>query len=87
MQITPDTDIQTIKKILKSMGYKMKTKTFSWGKHVIYHHIESNHDLTGNVFTSETLEKWIPLFNWIKENRENLKIIGKKNGLTALDKN
>lgn len=82
--ITPNTDIATIRSILKKMGYKMKTKSFSWGRNAIYHHIESGQDLTGNVFTEETRKKWIPLFEWMKANRESLIAIGKANKIIAI---
>ena len=84
MEITSDTDILTVKKILKSMGYKMKTKGFSWGRNVIYHHIESGQDRTGNVYTKETIEKWLPLNRWLTANQENLLVIARKNCLYGM---
>ena len=82
--ITTNTDISTIRSVLKKMGYKMKTKSFSWGRNAIYHHIESGQDLTGNVFTEETRKKWVPLFEWMAANRDALTAIGKTNKIIAL---
>ena len=60
---------------IKKLGFKVKTKSLSWGKHATYFHIESNQELNFSVFTPELLKIWKPLLEWKKENRDSLKVV------------
>lgn len=62
-----------IRRVLKPIGFTVKTKKLSWGRHATYVHIESGQELSFNVFTPELLEKWSPLLDWRKCFNEDLK--------------
>ena len=57
--------LKELRKAIKPMGYKIKTKMVSWGRHLTYVHIENGKELTGNVFNSETIKPWQPLFDYL----------------------
>jgi len=67
--------INDIRKAIKPIGFNIKTKSLSWGKHATYFHIESKQELSFNVFTPELLEKWKPLFDWRKAHNNELKTV------------
>lgn len=72
-------DLKTLRKELKAIGFNFGSKRLSWGKHIIYKTIEGD-QLTGNVFTPETLKKWQPLFDYLKENKERIETISENEG-------
>jgi hypothetical protein len=76
--------IAELKKALKPLGYGVRIKTLSWGPHATYFRVEDKTNLTGNVFTAETLAKWTPLFNWIRDNAETLRELRQKTGTVGL---
>ena len=76
--------LNDLRKALRPLGYKVKTKTLSWGPHATYVHIASGEECTANVFTVETLAKWTPLFAWIKANVETLRALREKTGTVGL---
>jgi hypothetical protein len=55
------------KAALKALGYGITTKTFSFGKTVIYKKLDSGEKLMGNVFNAEEYNKWRKLFEFQKE--------------------
>jgi hypothetical protein len=72
-----------LRKALKAIGYKVTTKTLSWGKHATYHTLDGQ-DLTGNVFTPDTLKTWKPLFDFIKEHKAEIDIIRENEEIRGL---
>jgi hypothetical protein len=56
-------ELSVLKARLKPLGFKVKTKTLSHGKHATFHHTESGQDLTGNAFSPEAAQKWKPLMD------------------------
>lgn len=67
--------INDIRKAIKPLGFTVKTKTLSWGSHATYIDINTKQGLSFNVFTPELLEKWKPLLDWQRVNRESLKVV------------
>jgi hypothetical protein len=61
------TTINELRKHLKPLGYKVKTKSYSIGRFVTYVHTATGEELTGNVFSSKTLALWDPLFAALKQ--------------------
>jgi len=76
--------LSELRKELKAIGYKVKTKSMSYGRHATFVHIASDTELTFNVFTAETLETWKPLFDFKKANKESLDIIRKAEQIYGL---
>lgn len=61
------TTVSELRKVIKPLGFTVKTKTNSYGKTVTYVHINSKQELGFNVFTPELLERWKPLFDCLGE--------------------
>ena len=76
--------LNDLRKAIKPLGYKVKTKALSWGPHATYVHAATGEECTANVFTSDTLAKWLPLFDWIKANADNLRSLREKTGTVGL---
>jgi hypothetical protein len=77
-------DLNEYRKALKKIGFNVKTKTLSFGVHATYKHIETNHDWTFDVFDTETLNKFNPLFNFIKENEKAILELKQKTNIIGL---
>jgi len=59
-------ELQELRREIKPLGYKLKTKALSWGRHLTYVHIESKEEFTFNVYASkEQLERWAPLVDYL----------------------
>ena len=69
------TSLKDVRKAIKPMGFKVKTKSLSWGKHATYVHIETGEELTFNCASPDTWIKWKPLSDWRKANNEALKVV------------
>lgn len=76
--------LSQLRAAVKKLGFKIKTESFSWGRHAIYVHAESGRPLAHNVFTAEELERWNPLFTFIREHKETVKKIGEEEGVKGL---
>lgn len=76
--------LNDLRKAIKPLGYKVRIKNLSWGPHATYIHADSGDECTANVFTAETLAKWLPLFTWIKANAEPLRLLREKTGTVGL---
>lgn len=63
-------DLHVLRKELKPLGFTVRTKVFSFGRYATFRHVETGEDLTFNVFTSDQLERWQPLFDWGRQNPE-----------------
>jgi hypothetical protein len=74
--------INDVRKQLKKIGFKLKTKNFSFGRIASYENTFG--DSMPTIFTKETLEEWQPLIDWRKEHREELQAIGKSEGIISL---
>ena len=62
-------NISQLRKEIKPLGFGAITKSFSWGKNIIYKHIETGELLTFNVFDDEHMERWNPLLFFLQENK------------------
>lgn len=71
---------------LKKHGYNVKTERMSWGRAAKYIHLETEDALTYNVMSEEQQERWAPLVNLIKENKEALEKLREDEGITGLIK-
>lgn len=67
--------LNDLRKALKPLGYKIKTQSLSFGRYATLIHIETGDELTYNVFTPETLERWQPAFDFFKANAEAVKTV------------
>ena len=78
------TNLADVRKELKKMGFKLGTKTLSWGKHAKFKDM-SGDELPSIFFAGDPqTDHWKPLVDWRNKNREALLKIGKENGITAL---
>jgi hypothetical protein len=73
-----------LRKAIKPLGFKVKTKSLSWGQHATYARISDGVELNGNVFTPETFAEWKPLFDFFKENTEQIKNLREATGIIGL---
>jgi len=78
--------INDVRKAIKPLGYKLKTNQISWGRAVTYIHIATNTELNFNVFTADSLATWKPLLDWLKDNREQLRVVRDNEGCIGLVK-
>lgn len=69
---------------IKTIGFNVTTKRLSWGPHATYVHLASGEKLAGNVFTLETREKWVPLWDFLKEHRDAVAAIAKAENIVGL---
>ena len=76
--------IAELRKAIKPLGFKVKTKQLSWGPHATYVHIASGQELTFNVFTPELLERWKPLFDWRDAHGDALNDLYTNTGVVGL---
>ena len=53
-------ELSELRKILKPLGFKVKTKSLSHGRHATITDLSGMRELTGNVFTSDQLAFWSP---------------------------
>ncbi len=53
-------ELKELRKILKPLGFKIKTQTNSFGKFAHLVHIETGKQDTGNVYTKENIAFWRP---------------------------
>lgn len=68
--------LQELRRELRPRGYKVSTKRLSWGRHLTYAHVDSGEKLTGNVFTTEQLKIWQPLFDYLRTIPEDTLLVG-----------
>lgn len=73
-----------IRKAIKPLGFSVKTKSTSFGKHATYIHKESGQELTFNVFSPELLERWRPLIEWGKAHSKEIDAIRKEESIVGL---
>ncbi len=76
--------LNDIRTAIKPLGFNVKTKSFSWGKSAIYVHAETGQELNFNVFTPETLARWLPLTTWRSLNKDALKGVRENTGIIGL---
>jgi len=55
-------ELKVLRKLAKERGYSIETSSLSLGRSLTYVHTERGIRLTGNVFTTQTLEPWRRLF-------------------------
>lgn len=77
--------IADVRKAINPLGFNVRVKSYSFGQAASYFCLDDKTKSSpGNVFTSITLEKWSPLFNWQRANEANLKQLTKETGITSL---
>jgi len=59
-------DIRELKQVLKPLGFKIKIRSMSWGRHATITNLAGDRELTNNVFTSDTLSFWKPALDAIR---------------------
>ncbi len=64
-------ELSDLRKLVKPLGYKVKTKALNFGRTVTYVHIETGAELTGNVFTTDTIKRWQALFDVLAKHPAN----------------
>ena len=74
--------LNDIRKALKTLGFKVRTVTFSWGRQAIY--CDADGVEMPSIFTNNSLAKWKPLIDWGRENQEMLTLLGKNEGIHCL---
>lgn len=84
MKLNKFEEIGDIRKEINKIGFTVLTQKLSFGTYATYKHKESGECMTGNVFSAETLKKWTPLIQWIKDNFEDVYNCGKENRITGL---
>lgn len=78
--------LQDFKKELKKINFKVSIRRGgSFGLFATFIDPEGK-KITGNVFSSAQLDKWKPLIDLLKSNEEDLKKIGKEEGIISLHK-
>lgn len=76
--------INELRKAIKPLGFKVSVKSLSYGQHATFIHIESGENLNFNVFTPESLKRWRPLFDWIKEHNVDIQELREETGIYGL---
>ena len=78
--------LEKLKSDIAALGFKMSTKTLSWGPQNTYVHKETKEKLNFNVFTPETIQVWKPLIDYLRDNRESIQALRKETGIYGLVK-
>ncbi len=73
-----------VRRAIKPLGYKLKTKSVSWGRAATYIDIETGAELSFNAGNSAQWEKWIKINNWRKDHRTELKAVREYEGCIGL---
>lgn len=73
-------NLNQLRRDLKAIGYNFNTSRNSMGKFVKYKNLCSGDTLTGNVFSSETIKQWQPLFDFLKLIKDDLDQISNSEG-------
>ena len=76
--------INDVRKALRPLGFTVKTLSSSLGRHARYVHISTKRELTGTVFSADSLAFWKPLIEWKTANRETLCKVREQEGLIGL---
>jgi hypothetical protein len=64
--------LSDLRKSIKPLGFKIKTKKMSWGQHANYVHIESNQELNFNVCDKPTADRWAPCIQFLRDHRDEV---------------
>ncbi len=75
--------LNELRKVLKPIGFTVKTKTFSHGAHAQYETLDGN-KLTSNVFSEDQYAMWEPLFAWKEEHQSELKTLKENTAIIGL---
>ena len=76
--------LNDLRKIIKPLGFTVKTRSLSWGQHATYVRLVDKAELTGNVFTPETLAQWKPILDFRRDNRAALQSLREATGVIGL---
>ena len=69
-------ELSKFRKELKSLGFKVKVNSMSWGYHATITDMEGNKMPT--IFTKTTLEYWKPVISFLKDLKEDVNKNGDK---------
>lgn len=67
--------IKELRKKLKPLGYTVRSKKLSWGRHITYVHVETGEGHVMSVFTPEQLERWTPLHDFLRTIPMNARLV------------
>ncbi len=77
--------LKELRKELKAIGFKLTTKTLSFGKYATYKDIRNNE--LPSIFTTESKKHWQPLINLLTKNNDSLLKLSKEKNIIALSLN
>ena len=60
-------ELTDLRKALKPLGFKVKTKSMSHGRHATITNLAGDRELTGNVFHGDQVEYWKPAIDLCRE--------------------
>jgi len=60
------------RKNLREIGFKLSMQSVSWGHACTYTHIKTGESMTFNVAPPEAYEKWEPLFQYMRDNKDEV---------------
>ena len=71
-----------LRKELKKMGFNVRTKTLSWGRHATFFHIETGETKGVMVMVNSpegkaVIERWKPFYEFQREHLEDLRYIAR----------
>ena len=76
--------LNDLRRIIKPLGFNVKTRSLSWRQHATYVRLADKAELTGNVFTPETLAQWKPILDFRRDNRAALQSLREATGVIGL---
>jgi hypothetical protein len=63
--------LSELRKELKSIGFKLKVKTMSWGPHITFYHI-AGEQRPQIYHTQDQFDKWFPLNDWLTNHQSEI---------------
>jgi hypothetical protein len=75
--------ITELRKELKSIGFKVKLTSMSWGRAATYTDMDGNHRPM-IFFCDEKIKEWRPLTHYINDNHERLRSLANSEKITGL---
>lgn len=74
-----------IRKAIKPLGFNIRVISASYGAHATYFQSDDKTKSgPGNVLSPTVLTKWKPLFDWRRENQEQLKKLSLESSIYGL---
>lgn len=73
-----------LRRMLKAVGFGVRTQSMSFGRAATYYHIETGRKLQSNVFSISDVVFWELLFSFRKAHWEILNMIQQTEDITGL---